>query len=488
MRYDINRAIKANLIFIWTFSFLLALTAYVNGGISYGLRALTAAGGTSILITIIFFMPIKQIIKSELLIVIPFLSLVALSIVSGGVARMFNLYMLMIVMQALYFNLKQTIIVGSSICIFLITLYLINPHFLIDEGMGFGDFVPRMGGLICVVVVVILFSKWAGEALNLADEQAKKNKLAYEQLNKLFNQIKIYSKELNDKSLYCSDKMNENHQSNDNINRSVNELSLSIEEAASTVSQISSTIRTSNINVKHTFEIMETLKNIFNEFKQDLQYSSNSVSNMNSSVEKMNSSVTKNYQTILNLSEQINKIQTHLNKITSISEQTNLLALNASIEAARAGEHGKGFSVVSEEIRKLSVQSSSFVEDIRDITDALFTAANESITIAKKGQLHMDENYKTMSELAQRFITVNEQISKVDESLTEEYEYINKIQEEFLNIEDSICNISAILEENTAHFEEINSRVSMQLDISSVVNNEIKEISEIGEKLYSEVK
>jgi AraC-like DNA-binding protein len=43
--------------------------------------------------------------------------------------------------------------------------------------------------------------------------------------------------------------------------------------------------------------------------------------------------------------------------VERITSQTNLLALNTGVEAVRAGEFGRGFSVIAQEMRRLSLQS-----------------------------------------------------------------------------------------------------------------------------------
>lgn len=66
-----------------------------------------------------------------------------------------------------------------------------------------------------------------------------------------------------------------------------------------------------------------------------------------------------------------------LKYIKTISEQTNMLGLNAAIEAARAGEHGRGFSVVAEEIRKLSEETKNAVTEIKTILENIQTSVEQ---------------------------------------------------------------------------------------------------------------
>lgn len=85
--------------------------------------------------------------------------------------------------------------------------------------------------------------------------------------------------------------------------------------------------------------------------------------------------ITKSSELVKKTSDSVKLIGNKIEDINEIAFKTNLLALNAAVEAARAGKYGKGFTVVANEVKKLS-------ENAQKTANEIIKAAQNGVSIS----------------------------------------------------------------------------------------------------------
>jgi methyl-accepting chemotaxis protein len=123
-----------------------------------------------------------------------------------------------------------------------------------------------------------------------------------------------------------------------------------------------------------------------------------------------------NFARIEGLAREVHELTPLIKVITSIAQQTSLLALNAEIEAARAGSAGRGFGVVANEVRKLSVNSTRAASDISEKINSTWKKVNLEMAGAK-ASLERFEHDRGMQLLVEGLTEMQREFTKNSELL-----------------------------------------------------------------------
>ncbi len=196
-----------------------------------------------------------------------------------------------------------------------------------------------------------------------------------------------------------------------------------------------------------------------------------------------------------NLSKSSNNILEIIQVIESISSRTNMLAMNAAIEAAHAGEAGRGFSVVAEEIRKLSEETGQNSDAIRKSIES----NNQYFEISNNSALDLKDVF---DEIIIEISNVNGSLKEIVESMKDfstVSEVITKSVRNLLNSNDDVMKALDSMENDIEladrSIEKINTSVEMTkkhisylADLGKAIVTESTGLKNIGTENIDQIK
>ncbi|MBF0216555.1 MAG: methyl-accepting chemotaxis protein [Candidatus Omnitrophica bacterium] len=199
------------------------------------------------------------------------------------------------------------------------------------------------------------------------------------------------------------------------IQEAVNQLTSASNEILAATEQQAAGAREQSSAIAETtsaaHELLVSSEQVGNTIRQVSQAAMHALNGMT----KIRDLITKTGGMITLLGEKSREIGKITGLIDDIADQTNLLAVNASIEAARAGDEGRGFSVVADEIRKLSDSTARSTKDITALIEIIQHEMTNVVISMEKSASSVEEEMtlaKDTSEKAKEItMSANQQIA-----------------------------------------------------------------------------
>jgi methyl-accepting chemotaxis protein len=173
--------------------------------------------------------------------------------------------------------------------------------------------------------------------------------------------------------------------------------------------------------------------------------------------------------------------------INDIAEQTNLLSLNASIEAARAGDAGRGFSVVADEIRKLSIKSVNSASEIEKIINNISKKTQNTVKTVKQAETISKTTEIKLLNVVELFNNVNIHVDELAIKMSKIAEGINDIDQAKKDTLSAIESISAVAEETSAASQEVDATAYQQLEAVTKLYEVSKSLNDNATELQTSI-
>lgn len=310
--------------------------------------------------------------------------------------------------------------------------------------------------------------------INVLMQNFKNVKIAVDEVENLNSEFLVIHKEAN--------------QSMDQITSSIDNSTLFLN---SNIAELKNISRTAEEIDESSTEILSTLKML----KDDSEKINSSASKGMASLEEMSNVINETqskfdatFTAINEFTQSVEMIHDFSELIREISAQSNLLALNASIEAARAGDVGNGFTIVAEEVRKLSFETEEVIGRIDNIIANILSYANESnnsINIVKtqleSTNIISNSTYEEVKSIISNVLSITKFVSEIFSKI--------QSQEIFLvDLNNKIEIINKSFEKVNANFSEINETTHSQLLTSDNLSKKAGLISSTIESLENIVK